>query len=311
MDPRDSDNVREREEGPAASMASTAEHSGPAQAQAQASVPAPAQVLSPVTADPPPAQAQVPPFAQPSAPPTPPKHSPTSTARPQILTPVPRPVRSVERLMTEDPYSPSRDHGYTRNGSTVQPLPGASASGEIRLPGRSRTVDTHLSGRPASRLDWIVPVEEKVIPKLSVGERLQPTLTRAHLERDKYAVKAKMTGYALNAAIGMQVLLGSLTTGLSAAATTGRQAAIATTVLGGLSTLVASYLARARGSNEPELSITRVKDLEQFIRECDAFHLDHGHVMTNEHDEQLFRFRSRFEELLGNASGERKLSPPV
>lgn len=74
-------------------------------------------------------------------------------------------------------------------------------------------------------------------------------------------------------------------------------------LIGGLSTLVASYLARARGSNEPELSITRVKDLEHFIRECDAFQMDYGHVMTNEHDEQLFRFRSNFEELLGNANG--------
>lgn len=44
-------------------------------------------------------------------------------------------------------------------------------------------------------------------------------------ERDKYALKAKMTGYSLNAAIGMQVILGALTTGLSAA-TTGRQVAL-------------------------------------------------------------------------------------
>jgi hypothetical protein len=36
-------------------------------------------------------------------------------------------------------------------------------------------------------------------------------------EKDKYAAKAKMTGYALNAAIGLQVLIGSLITGLSAA----------------------------------------------------------------------------------------------
>jgi len=47
-------------------------------------------------------------------------------------------------------------------------------------------------------------------------------------------------------------------------------------LLGGLSTIVASYLARARGSNEPELSITRVNDLEQFIRECRAFQMDFG-----------------------------------
>jgi hypothetical protein len=72
---------------------------------------------------------------------------------------------------------------------------------------------------------------------------------------------------------------------------------------GGMNTLVAAYLARARGSNEPELSITRVKDLEQFIRECQAFQMDHGHVLSGEFDQQLIGFRHHFEELLGNASG--------
>lgn len=72
---------------------------------------------------------------------------------------------------------------------------------------------------------------------------------------------------------------------------------------GALATLVASYLARARGSNEPELSITRVKDLEQFIRECESFKLDHGTTTGNEHDQELENKRRRFEELLGNANG--------
>lgn len=97
-------------------------------------------------------------------------------------------------------------------------------------------------------------------------------------------------------------------------------------------TVVASYLARARGSNEPELSITRVKDLEQFIRECEAFQMDQGHTVGDKYDSKLDGFRSRFEELLGgNANGfafhqlpsgfrltvsiccsrERRLSPPV
>ena len=67
--------------------------------------------------------------------------------------------------------------------------------------------------------------------------------------------------------------------------------------------MVASYLARARGSNEPELSITRHKDLDQFIRECRAFQLDHGHSTGDEYDDELVRFRCRFEELLGNANG--------
>lgn len=75
---------------------------------------------------------------------------------------------------------------------------------------------------------------------------------------------------------------------------------------GGLSTIVASYLARARGSNEPELSIARCKDLEQFIRECLAFQMDSGHMVASAHpecDERLEDFRRRFEELLGNANG--------
>jgi SMODS and SLOG-associating 2TM effector domain len=73
--------------------------------------------------------------------------------------------------------------------------------------------------------------------------------------------------------------------------------------IGALATLVASYLARARGSNEPELSITRTKDLEQFIRECRSFILDYGHVSGHEYDSELIGFRRRFEELLGNANG--------
>lgn len=66
---------------------------------------------------------------------------------------------------------------------------------------------------------------------------------------------------------------------------------------------MASYLARARGSNEPELSITRVKDLEQFIRECRNFEKDYGEDMTNKYQPVVDRFRERFESLLGNANG--------
>lgn len=81
------------------------------------------------------------------------------------------------------------------------------------------------------------------------------------------------------------------------------QTSIMTAILGGLATLVASYLARARGSNEPELSIARVKDLEQFIRECNAFEMDFGYSENDEHDNELKGYRKRFEELLGSSSG--------
>jgi hypothetical protein len=69
-----------------------------------------------------------------------------------------------------------------------------------------------------------------------------------------------------------------------------------------MSTIVASYLARARGSNEPELSIARTKDLEQFIRDCETFQLDHGHIVGNEMDGKLNSLRERFEDLLGNGN---------
>ena len=58
----------------------------------------------------------------------------------------------------------------------------------------------------------------KPIRRLSARERLQPTVDVAIAEKAKFEKKAKMTGYALNIAIGLQVLLGSLTTGLSAVA---------------------------------------------------------------------------------------------
>ena len=65
---------------------------------------------------------------------------------------------------------------------------------------------------------------------------------------------------------------------------------------------MASYLARMRGSNEPELSLTRCKDLEQFIRECETFMLDFGHLTGGEHDAKLNGLRKRFEDILGSSN---------
>ena len=65
----------------------------------------------------------------------------------------------------------------------------------------------------------------KPFRRLTISERLQPTIDVAKKEKAKFEKKARMTGYTLNAAIGLQVLLGSLTTGLSAvAASSGKQA---------------------------------------------------------------------------------------
>lgn len=110
---------------------------------------------------------------------------------------------------------------------------------------------------------------------------------------------ARVTGWTLNIAIAMQILLGALTTGI-AAATTGRATSIATSVLGGMSTLAASYLAKARGSGEPEASTALKKDLEHYVREVEAFTLDHGHITgPSEFDARVQSYRNQFEEIMG------------
>jgi hypothetical protein len=90
-----------------------------------------------------------------------------------------------------------------------------------------------------------------------------------------YQCAAQYTSWAVNVASALQILLGALTTGL-AAAVTGREVSIITSIMGGLSTLVASFLARARGSNEPEGSRTKARALEHFIREVESVVLDRG-----------------------------------
>ena len=78
------------------------------------------------------------------------------------------------------------------------------------------------------------------------------------------------------------------------------QASIATSILGGLSTLAASYLAKSRGSGEPEASSLRCKDLENFTRELEATVLDRGYLAGRDYDHLVRGFRARFEEIMGN-----------
>ncbi|EIN04205.1 hypothetical protein PUNSTDRAFT_108690 [Punctularia strigosozonata HHB-11173 SS5] len=134
--------------------------------------------------------------------------------------------------------------------------------------------------------------------------RLEPTLKTARRERERFAIKARLNGIALNVAIGMQVLLGALTTGL-AAATRGRSTSIVVAIFGGASTCVATYLARARGTGEPENSKIRVRLLDHFIRDCDHIIFDEGyHVghIRDHYDDRLDELRRRLEEILGNNS---------
>jgi len=138
--------------------------------------------------------------------------------------------------------------------------------------------------------------------EMSVAQRLDPTITAAKAERNKAACKAKWTSWAFNIVIGLQVAFGALTIALGAVLSDKHRSTVVE-VFGGVSTLLASYLARARGWNEPEYSHLRVKALDHFLREVDTYILDHGHDAGREWDEKINGFRLRLENVLGNPSG--------
>jgi hypothetical protein len=74
--------------------------------------------------------------------------------------------------------------------------------------------------RPDSRRFFFRFVRKPPYREKTVAERLQDTLNHATAEKTKYAA-----GYALNIAIGLQVVLGSLTTALSVV-TLGKQVCV-------------------------------------------------------------------------------------
>lgn len=79
-----------------------------------------------------------------------------------------------------------------------------------------------------SQGEYQIFYNEKHLPVIhgSIQDRLSKTIESAASERNKYAARASATGLALNIAIGLQVLLGSLTTGLSAVATRGKSVSL-------------------------------------------------------------------------------------
>ncbi|KAH8981720.1 hypothetical protein EDB92DRAFT_2118045 [Lactarius akahatsu] len=134
----------------------------------------------------------------------------------------------------------------------------------------------------------------------TIGARLQPTVDIAEAVSKKAARKAYQTEWFLNCAIGLQVLIGALTTALGAVLS-GKNTSVAISVLGGAATFVASYLARMRSSSEPEASRLRAKNLNRFLREVQAFQLDHGREEDPTWDKQIDIFRSRLENILSKS----------
>ncbi|KAH8990669.1 hypothetical protein EDB86DRAFT_2938702 [Lactarius hatsudake] len=142
----------------------------------------------------------------------------------------------------------------------------------------------------------------------SVGARLHPTIDDATLECAKAARTAQLTEWFLNTAIGLQVLIGALTTALGAALS-GKNTSVAISILGGAATLIASYLARMRSSNEPESSRNRADALNHFLREIKGFQMDHGHEFGHEWDDKINGFRLGLENTLGSRPGSVTINP--
>jgi len=155
--------------------------------------------------------------------------------------------------------------GNERIGGNI-PNAGSSAGGD---PGRG--------GQPPN-LNWrnsaITPIPQSYAK--TIEDRLKPTLDLAKSQAAGYERTTRIASLTVNIALGLQVVIGALITGIAAAAGP-KRARIGTTILGGASTIVACILARTRGIGEPELSEERARDLQKFIRACEATVLDWGH----------------------------------
>ncbi|KAH9056323.1 hypothetical protein EDB87DRAFT_1261554 [Lactarius vividus] len=134
----------------------------------------------------------------------------------------------------------------------------------------------------------------------TVGARLQPTVDIAEARTKAAAEKAYQIEWCLNCAIALQVFIGALTTALGAVLS-GKNTSVAISILGGAATLVASYMARMRSSSEPEASRFRAKTLDRFLREVQAFQLDHNSQTGSECDKEIEDFRSRLEIILSKS----------
>ena len=127
------------------------------------------------------------------------------------------------------------------------------------------------------------PMEKQSVRRRTIEERMQPTLLAARHFSTGYKRQAWISGYLLNAALGVQLLVGAFIVGIAAivpsspspspSASGGssseqdsRRWVIAIIVLGGVSIVLTGVMARLIGNGEPERSWGRVRELEKVRR---------------------------------------------
>ncbi len=64
-----------------------------------------------------------------------------------------------------------------------------------------------------------------------------------------------------------------------------------------------------KGTNEPQTSKLRAQTLDHFLREIEAFDLDHGHKVGDKWDDKINGFRFGLEKILGNHPGSITVNP--
>lgn len=82
---------------------------------------------------------------------------------------------------------------------------------------------------------------------------------------------------------------------------TQKTSTIVTAVLSGVATLAGTYVVRERGADEPGASRRRVQNIDQLVRDIQAFIMDHGHLVTSDYDRKIDKYRWRFESIMGNS----------
>ncbi|KAF8261583.1 hypothetical protein EI94DRAFT_1810038 [Lactarius quietus] len=202
----------------------------------------------------------------------------------------------------------------------ARPLPLPGSAGLRRSTGTAHDEDLESFEQPRDVEDqydyffkWfktkkVSVIKPKPYPRDTVGARLQPTVDEAKKECEKAEWTAQFTTWALHIATGLQVLIGALTTALGAALS-GKHTSVAISTLGGASTLVASYLARSRSTNEPETSRNRAAALKHFLREIRAYQLDYGTKKGTEFDNDIRDFRQGLERMLYEQSASAAMKP--
>ncbi|CAE6427018.1 unnamed protein product [Rhizoctonia solani] len=125
-------------------------------------------------------------------------------------------------------------------------------------------------------------------------ERLQSYIDKA-VKRQRYQfILTKVIKYGINIIIFAQIIVGALVTIISVLSPT-EGTRIATAVLGAVGTLTASVLARAKGTNQPELAESHARELERFVGECQLFAADAGNTLGPEIDARVMEFVERFD----------------